>query len=215
MNKKRDRLEIIKDILRAINDKGQSVKPTHIMYRANLSHQMLNLYTNDLLKRKLIAEKFNKKNKKLPEEKRDVVALGGISLEVNKGEIFGLLGPNGAGKTTAIRCIAGILQPNSGKIYIKNQELTKAKAHEFRRDLGFLTENHGNYENLTLSENLQFFGSYYRIDNLEEKIDEFGYQAHEQAGKYLNSYNRHFSSQFIIFKTSIKYHLFLRFYSSF
>ena len=77
---------------------------------------------------------YNKKNKKLPEERRDVIALGGVSLEVNKGEIFGLLGPNGAGKTTAIRCIAGILQLNSGKIYIKNQELNKSTAHVFRRD---------------------------------------------------------------------------------
>jgi len=114
---------------------------------------------------------YNKKNKKLPEERRDVIALGGVSLEVNKGEIFGLLGPNGAGKTTAIRCIAGILQLNSGKIYIKNQELNKSTAHVFRRDLGFLTENHGNYENLTLHDNLQFFGSFYALNNLEERID--------------------------------------------
>lgn len=114
---------------------------------------------------------YNKKNKKLPEEKRDVVALGGISLEVNKGEIFGLLGPNGAGKTTAIRCIAGILQPNSGKIYIKNKELNKSNAYLFRKDLGFLTENHGNYESLSLYDNLQFFGSFYALDNLEERID--------------------------------------------
>jgi len=90
----------------------------------------------------------NKQNKKQPKESREIIALGGVSLEVKKGEIFGMLGPNGAGKTTAIRCIAGILQLNSGKIYIKNQELNRSLAHIFRRNLGFLTENYGNYERL-------------------------------------------------------------------
>jgi len=114
----------------------------------------------------------NKQNKKQPEESKEIIALGGVSLEVKKGEIFGLLGPNGAGKTTAIRCIAGILQLNSGKIYIKNQELNRSSAHICRRDLGFLTENHGNYENLTLHDNLKFFGSFYALNNLEERIDD-------------------------------------------
>jgi ABC-2 type transport system ATP-binding protein len=115
---------------------------------------------------------YNKKNKKFPEQKREIFALGDVSFEVNKGEIFGLLGPNGAGKTTTIRCIAGILQLNSGKIYINNQELNRSTAHKFRKNLGFLTENHGNYENLTLHDNLQFFGSFYTLDNLEERIDD-------------------------------------------
>ena len=64
MSKKRDRLEIIKDILQVIRDKGDTVKPTHIMYKANLSHQMLTEYTNELMSKKMIIEKVDAKSKK-------------------------------------------------------------------------------------------------------------------------------------------------------
>ena len=64
MSKKRDKLEIIKDILEILRDKGEKVKPTHIMYKANLSHVMLKEYTQELVKKKLIEEKQTKKGKK-------------------------------------------------------------------------------------------------------------------------------------------------------
>ena len=64
MSKKRDRLEIIKDILEILRDKGEKVKPTHIMYKANLSHVMLKEYTQELVSKKLIEEKQTKKGKK-------------------------------------------------------------------------------------------------------------------------------------------------------
>ena len=118
-----------------------------------------------------VSKMFLNKKQKNYSGNREIWALGGISLEVKKGEIFGLLGPNGAGKTTAIRCIAGLLKPNSGKIYIKDQEMNRLVAHQLRKDLGFLTENHGNYENLTLYENLEFYGSFFNIDNLNARID--------------------------------------------
>jgi len=118
-----------------------------------------------------VSKVFVNKKKKTPEGNREVWALGGISLEVKEGEIFGLLGPNGAGKTTAIRCIAGVLRPNTGKIVIKNREVTSSDAHQIRKNLGFLTENHGNYENLTLYENLQFYGSFFNLTDLNNRID--------------------------------------------
>jgi len=64
MSKKRDRLEIIKDILELLRKKGDKVKPTHIMYKANLSHKMLTEYLDELIEKKLIEEKQDKKNKK-------------------------------------------------------------------------------------------------------------------------------------------------------
>ncbi len=64
MSKKRDKLEIIKDILEILREKGEKVKPTHIMYKANLSHVMLKEYTTELVKKKLIEEKLTKKGKK-------------------------------------------------------------------------------------------------------------------------------------------------------
>jgi predicted transcriptional regulator len=64
MSKKRDKLQIIKDILETIRDKGNKVKPTHIMYKANLSHQMLTEYTNDLISKQMIELIVDKKGKK-------------------------------------------------------------------------------------------------------------------------------------------------------
>jgi predicted transcriptional regulator len=63
--KKRDRLEIIKDILEILRDKGEKVRPTHIMYKANLSHQMLTEYTTELIEKKLIEQTKDKKGKKI------------------------------------------------------------------------------------------------------------------------------------------------------
>lgn len=63
MSKKRNRLEIIHDMLKVIRDKGGNVKPTHILYKSNLSHDMLKEYLNDLIEKKFIIEKKDKKKK--------------------------------------------------------------------------------------------------------------------------------------------------------
>jgi len=110
-------------------------------------------------------------------EHKDIWALDHMSFKVNEGEVFGLLGPNGAGKTTTIRLIAGLIRPTTGSIFVKNQDM-KINAHIMRRDLGFLTENHGNYKNLSVFENLSFFGSFYDIKDLNERI----YQVLTQMG---------------------------------
>lgn len=108
--------------------------------------------------------------KKVNGESKEIWALNDISFQVNKGEIFGLLGPNGAGKTTTIRCISGLLNPTAGAIYVKNENM-KYKSSILRKSMGFLTENHGNYESLTVSDNLSFFGSFYELNNLNERIE--------------------------------------------
>ena len=56
MKTKRDRLEIFHDMLKAINNKNGKIKPTHLMYKSNLSHSMLNEYLVELIKRKFIEE---------------------------------------------------------------------------------------------------------------------------------------------------------------
>ena len=56
MKPKRDRLEIFHDMLIAINEKNGKIKPTHLMYKSNLSHTMLNEYILELIKRKFIQE---------------------------------------------------------------------------------------------------------------------------------------------------------------
>lgn len=64
MSRKRDRLEIIHDILHVIREKGEKVKPTHILYKSNLSHQRLQEYLKELMEKGLIIEKELKKKKK-------------------------------------------------------------------------------------------------------------------------------------------------------
>ncbi len=98
-------------------------------------------------------------------------AVDGISFQVKRGEIFGFLGPNGAGKTTTMRLIAGFLKPSGGSIHVDgfNPWDNPAQVHA---KLGILTEDHGNYEDLTLEENLEFFGGFYEIKDIKARIDE-------------------------------------------
>jgi predicted transcriptional regulator len=63
MSVKRDRLQVIHDILRAIADKNGRIKPTHVLYKANLSHQMLEEYLNDLIAKGFIVEAVGKSGK--------------------------------------------------------------------------------------------------------------------------------------------------------
>lgn len=67
MNRKRERLEIIRDILLAIRTKGQKARPTHILYKSNLSSDMLKQYLADLIEKKFIIEEeeIEKKSKKV------------------------------------------------------------------------------------------------------------------------------------------------------
>lgn len=63
MSKKRDRLQVIHDILGVIRDKGDRIKPTHILYKSNLSHQMMQIYLNELIGKEFIIEKITDKGK--------------------------------------------------------------------------------------------------------------------------------------------------------
>ncbi len=110
-------------------------------------------------------------------QKREVRAVDDISFKISAGEIFGFLGPNGAGKTTTIRILAGLYTPTAGRASVLGKDVTKV-GDRIRQQIGFLTENHGNYENLTVYENLKFFGGFYDVPDLEGCIkrvmEEFG-----------------------------------------
>lgn len=108
---------------------------------------------------------YDKKNN------RDVHALDGITFSLSAGEIFGFLGPNGAGKTTTIRILAGLIKPTSGYASIFGENVLEM-GDRIRKNIGFLTENHGNYENVTVYDNLKFFGGFYDIPDLESRINE-------------------------------------------
>jgi ABC-2 type transport system ATP-binding protein len=101
----------------------------------------------------------------------DVVAVDDISFEVHRNEIVGLLGPNGAGKTTTINMILGVLEPTNGSILIENVDLAKQRS----RALG-CTNFAAVYAplpgNLTVTENLRFFGMLYGVKDLKTRIAE-------------------------------------------
>ncbi|MHA1728384.1 MAG: ABC transporter ATP-binding protein [Promethearchaeota archaeon] len=125
---------------------------------------------------------YNKKNNK------NIHAIDGVSFKLNYGEIFGFLGPNGAGKTTTIRVLAGLLKPTAGHAFIFGKDVVEM-GDRVRKNIGFLTENHGNYENLSVYDNLKFFGGFYDINDIEARIDEileeldFSDRKHMKVGK--------------------------------
>ncbi|MDE6956619.1 MAG: ABC transporter ATP-binding protein [Lachnospiraceae bacterium] len=85
--------------------------------------------------------KLNKKQMKESKLKTpQKVAVNKLSLKAEKGEIYGLLGPNGAGKTTTLRCIATIIKPSGGKIFVNGHEVEE-EPEEVRKSIGFLTSD--------------------------------------------------------------------------
>src|SRR4249920_2715694 len=88
-----------------------------------------------------------------------VRALDGFDLAVRAGEILGLVGPNGAGKTTFIRVVAGLLTPASGTIEVLGRTPGRGTAP----DTGYMTQSAALYEDLSLRENLRFFGRVYGL----------------------------------------------------
>jgi len=92
-----------------------------------------------------------------------IVALDGVSLDLNRGEILGLIGPNGAGKTTLFNCISGVIRPDHGSIYFEDQSLTYAPPHE-RARLGVART----------FQNLQLWGSMTVEENLIVPMDALG-----------------------------------------
>lgn len=91
-----------------------------------------------------------------------VKALDGISLSVNKGEVFGLLGPNGAGKTTTVRILNGTLNPDKGRFSVLGLDTADER---LRNQTATMSENALMYESLSIEENLLFFASMYEMES--------------------------------------------------
>lgn len=88
-----------------------------------------------------------------------LIAVAGVSLTVESGEIVGLLGANGAGKTTLIRMILGLLEPTSGEMQILGQPVSEVN----RNEIGYVPQGLGLYRDLTIAENLQFVASAFGV----------------------------------------------------
>ena len=101
----------------------------------------------------------------------DFTAVDHTSFEVRRGEVFGLLGPNGAGKTTTFRMLCGLLPATSGVLRVAGADLRNSRA-EARQRIGYVAQKFSLYGNLTVDENLEFFGGAYglRRERLQERI---------------------------------------------
>lgn len=103
----------------------------------------------------------------------DFTATNSINFSVNSGEIFGLLGPNGAGKSTTFKMLCGLLKPTSGKALVLGQDLYE-KAQETKQKIGYMAQKFSLYQNLNLTDNLDFFAGIYGLKGKQkkEKIDQ-------------------------------------------
>lgn len=83
------------------------------------------------------------------------LVVGGVSINVDAGEVVGLLGPNGAGKTTSFYMIVGLIRPDSGLVMIDGEDITGLPVYErARRGIGYLPQEASVFRNLTVRENL-------------------------------------------------------------
>lgn len=95
-------------------------------------------------------------------------AVNAISLEVKRGEIFGFLGANGAGKTTAMKMLIGLLTPTSGKARVAGFDVY-TETEQIKRSIGYMSQRFSLYEDLTVAENIQFYGGIYGLRRTELK----------------------------------------------
>jgi ABC-2 type transport system ATP-binding protein len=95
-------------------------------------------------------------------------AVDQISFEVEQGEIFGFLGANGAGKTTAMRMLCGLSFPTSGKATVAGFDVYRQQ-EKIKASIGYMSQKFSLYENLTVLENIQFYGGVYGLSRLEIK----------------------------------------------
>jgi len=92
----------------------------------------------------------------------DFTAVDRVSFTIERGAIFGFLGPNGAGKTTTIRMLLGLLQPTSGEATVLGFDIVKQTA-EIKKRIGYMSQRFSLYNDLTVDENLNFFGGTYGV----------------------------------------------------
>ena len=119
--------------------------------------------------------------KKLVKKYKSRTVVKGVSVEVSQGEIVGLLGPNGAGKTTTFYMIVGLVQPNSGEIFLDNQNITDMAMYERAKlGVGYLPQEASVFRKLSVEDNIKAVLEMTKLSKKEQQmkqeelIDEFG-----------------------------------------
>jgi len=114
----------------------------------------------------------------------DFVANDNLNFEVYKGEIFGFLGANGAGKTTAIRILCGLSIPTSGDMTVAGYDVFR-QTEQIKKNIGYMSQKFSLYEDLTVYQNIRFYGGVYGMKISERKarttemLDRLGLTAYE------------------------------------
>ncbi len=99
-------------------------------------------------------------------------ALHRVDMEVAPGSFLSLFGPNGAGKSTLLGIIAGLVRPSRGQVFLDDDEITNYRDESLRKQIGLLSSRSYLYDELTVLENLRFYGKLYRIEDHEDRIAE-------------------------------------------
>lgn len=135
--------------------------------------------TNDIV---INAEKLTKRF-------GNFTAVDNITFQVRKGEIFGFLGANGAGKTTAMRMLTGLSKPTSGDVTVAGFDIYKQRG-EIKKRIGYMSQKFSLYEDLTVVENIRFYGGIYGLSNtqLKNKTNEMlaGLDLRDEAKKLVS-----------------------------
>jgi len=138
--------------------------------------------------------------KNLTKKYEDVTAVDRLSLEIQKGELFGLLGPNGAGKTTTVNILCGLLKPTSGSVYVAGYDVLK-EPKKVKELIGVAPQVTAVYPSLSGRENVKLFGDLHLIpkNSLERNVDELlkkvgmTQDAKRRVGKYSGGMMRRIS----------------------
>ncbi len=122
----------------------------------------------------------------------DIVAVRDVSFDVPRGAIFGLLGPNGSGKSTLIRMLCGVLRPSGGGGSVLDADIV-ADPEAVKRRIGYMSQRFSLYADLSVSENLRFFGRVYGLDAERQLAREQAVVEMTGLGPYLNRPAGHLS----------------------
>lgn len=99
----------------------------------------------------------------------EFIANDNLNFEVYKGEIFGFIGANGAGKTTAIRILCGLSSPTSGEMNVAGFDIYR-QTEKIKQNIGYMSQKFSLYEDLTINENIRFYGGVYGMNIAERKL---------------------------------------------